>query len=54
MLMLRFIANDPDWAQSPNHVTKPGMEETVMGAYYPHGYYTTKAEFEARGPRPNP
>ena len=51
MLMLRFIANDPNWAQSPNHVTKPGMEEAVMGPYYPRGYYTTKAEFEATGPK---
>ncbi len=49
MLMLRFIANDPSWSESPSHVTKPGMEETVMGPYYPRGYYTTKAEFEAVG-----
>ncbi len=51
MLMLRFIANDPNWAQSPVNVTKPGMEEAVMGPYYPKGYYTTKADFEANGPR---
>jgi len=51
MLMLRFIANAPDWSQGPNHVTKPGMEEAVMGPYYPRGYYTTKAEFEAKGPK---
>jgi hypothetical protein len=51
MLMLRFIANDPDWKQSPNYVMKPGMEEAVMGPYYPRGYYTTKAEFEASGPK---
>ncbi len=51
MLMMRFIANDPDWAQSPEHVTKPGTEETVMGPYYPQGYYTTKADFEASGPK---
>ncbi len=49
MLMLRFIANDPDWAQSPAHVTRPGTEETVMGAYYPRGEYTTQAAFEATG-----
>jgi len=49
MLMLRFIANDPAWKQSLNHVTKPGMEEAVMGPYYPRGYYTTKAAFEASG-----
>jgi len=51
MLMLRFIANSPDWAQSPDHVTKPGMEEAVMGPYYPRGYYTTTAGFEANGPK---
>ncbi len=51
MLMLRFIANDPDWKQSPVNVTKPGMEEAVMGPYYPRGYYTTQAEFEANGPK---
>lgn len=51
MLLMRFIANDPNWAQSPTKITKPGMEEAVMGPYYPRGYYTTKAEFEARGPK---
>ena len=51
MLMLRFIANDPSWKQSPDYVTKPGMEEAVMGPYYPRGYYTDKATFEAQGPR---
>ncbi len=50
MLMLRFIANDPGWKHSPNRVTKPGMEEAVMGPYYPRGEYTTKAAFEATGP----
>jgi hypothetical protein len=49
MLMLRFIANDPKWAQAPNKVTKPGMEEAVMGPYYPRGEYTDKANFEASG-----
>lgn len=51
MLMLRIMANNPDWKQSPDYVTKPGMEEQVMGPYYPHGNYTTKAEFEADGPK---
>jgi len=51
MLMLRFIANAPDWEQSPGNVTKPGMEEAVMGPYYPRGYYTTKAQFETEGPK---
>jgi hypothetical protein len=51
MLMLRFISNDPDWVQSPNRVTKPGMEEAVMGPYYPRGEYTTKATFETSVPK---
>jgi hypothetical protein len=32
--------------QSPDKVTKPGMEEAVMGPYYPRGDYTDKATFE--------
>jgi len=51
MLMLRMIADNPSWAQSANHVGEPGMEEAVMGPYYPRGYYTDKAKFEAEGPR---
>lgn len=51
MLVLRFIANNPDWKQSPNHVTRPGMEKAVMGPYYPRSYCTTRAELEAEGPR---
>ncbi len=49
MLMLRFIANNPEWKQSPNQVTEPGMEEAVMGPYYPHGEYTDKETFEKLG-----
>jgi hypothetical protein len=51
MLILRMMANDPSWAQSPDAVSKPGTEEAVMGPYYPRGYYTTTAEFEAKGPK---
>ena len=50
MLMLRIMATNPDWQERPDNVTEPGMEEAVMGAYYPKGYYTTKASFEAEGP----
>jgi hypothetical protein len=49
-MLLRYISNDSKWKQSPNHVTEPGMEEAVMGPYYPRGYCTTTAEFEANGP----
>ncbi len=47
MLMLRIMANNPDWAQRPELVTKPGMEESVMGPYYPRGEYMDVAGFEA-------
>jgi hypothetical protein len=40
-----------DWEHSPARVTSPGMEAAVMGPYYPRGYYTTKATFEAEGAR---
>lgn len=51
MLMLRIMACNPDWEQSPEKVTKPGMEEQVMGPYLPKGKYTTKETFEAKGPK---
>jgi len=50
MLMMRIMANNPNWAQSPKKLTKPGTEEAVMGPYYPRGEYTDKATFEAKGP----
>lgn len=49
MLMLRIMANNPTWAERPDNITKPGMEEAVMGLYYQRGYYTTKEKFEAEG-----
>jgi hypothetical protein len=39
MLIMRIMFNNPSWAQSPDHVMRPGTEETVMGPYYPKGYY---------------
>lgn len=51
MLMLRIMATNPNWEQRPDNMTKPGMEESVMGPYYPKGYYTTKAKFESDGSR---
>ncbi len=51
MLMLRIMATNPSWAQRPDKVTKPGMEEAVMGPYLPRGHYTTKEAFETQGPR---
>jgi hypothetical protein len=49
MLMLRFMANNPDWPERPDNVTKPGDEEAVMGPYYPRGEYITKEAFEQKG-----
>lgn len=49
MLMLRIMANNPAWKQSPNYVTQPGMEKAVMGQYLPRGEYTDTASFEASG-----
>jgi hypothetical protein len=46
MLILRIMGNDPKWAQRPENVVTPGTEESVMGAYCPKGYYTTKEEFD--------
>jgi hypothetical protein len=43
---MRFIASDPNWANSPTKISKPGDEEAVMGPYYPRGEYTDKASFE--------
>ena len=51
MLLMRFMVCQPGWENSPAKVHKPGMEAAVMGPYYPRGYYTTKEEFEAKGPK---
>lgn len=50
MLLMRFMVPQQGWEHSPAKVTKPGMEAAVMGPYYPRGYYTTKALFEAGQP----
>ena len=51
MLLMRYMVCQPDWKNSPAKATKPGTAEAVMGPYYPRGYYTTKEEFEATGPK---
>ena len=53
MLMLRIMATNPGWKERPDNITEPGMEESVMGPYYPRSEYTTKAEFEANGLKRN-
>ena len=50
MLLMRFMVCHPDWQHSPAKAREPGTEEAIMGPYYPRGYYTTKADFEAQGP----
>lgn len=49
MLLMRFMVCQQGWNNSPQKATKPGMEEAVMGPYYPKGYYTTKERFESGG-----
>ncbi|HEY9113848.1 MAG TPA: DUF1254 domain-containing protein [Bacteroidales bacterium] len=49
MLMIRIMATNPNWKERPDNVTKPGMEEEIMGPYFPVGEYTDKATFEASG-----
>src|SRR6266536_1061442 len=51
MMIMRFMVCAEDWEHSPTKATTPGTEEEIMGPYYPRGYYTTKEEFEAEGPR---
>jgi hypothetical protein len=50
MLIKRMMANNPSWKERPNNITKPGTDPAVMGPYFPKGHYTTKSEFEAKGP----
>lgn len=52
MLLMRIMAPDPGWAESPANVTAPGMEAQTMGPYFPRSEYTTKAAFEALGSNP--
>ncbi len=49
MLIMRIMANNPNWKERPDNIKKPGTGEAVMGPYFPKGYYTTKADFETNG-----
>jgi hypothetical protein len=51
LMLMRFMACAEDWEHSPVRATTPGTEAEVMGPYFPRGYYTTREEFEANGPR---
>jgi hypothetical protein len=48
VLVMRNQLSSPAFEQSIQNVTVPGTEESVMGAYYPHGTYMTRQGFEAR------
>ncbi len=47
LLMVRNQVSNPTFAQSIAKVEHPGEEEAVMGAYYPHGTYTDKEQYES-------
>jgi hypothetical protein len=47
LLMMRNQVSNPTFAQSIANVAHPGEEEAVMGAYYPHGTYTDKEQYES-------
>jgi len=47
-LLMRLMVPNKNWTSSP---LQPGNLATVMGPYYPKGYYTTKADFEKNGVR---
>ena len=49
LLVMRFMACNPSWANSPEKATVPGTEAEVMGSYFPTGEYTDRATFEAKG-----
>ena len=51
MLQMRIMGTNPNWKERPEKVTQPGMEEEVMGPYFPCGEYTDKASFEDLGSR---
>jgi hypothetical protein len=49
MLLMRFMVPSKDWAHNPQKSRSSDDLASVMGPYYPRGYYTTKAQFEAEG-----
>jgi hypothetical protein len=50
-LYMRFMAPSPGFRQAPQNVTAPNTEAAVMGPYFPHARYWSKAAFERRGCR---
>ena len=49
VLTIREEIDSPTFAQGIDKVTTPDTERQVMGAYYPNGTYTTKAQFQKQG-----
>jgi len=41
--------NNPNWANTPDQITKPGTEPEIMGPYFPRLSYTDKKTFEEDG-----
>ena len=48
-LIIRNMLPAPDFAQAIQRIEKSGTEAQVMGDYFPHGTYTSKADFEKLG-----
>jgi len=48
-LYMRFMAPSPGFKHSPQNVTVPNAEPAVMGPYFPHARYWSKAAFARRG-----
>jgi hypothetical protein len=53
-LLMRYMVPHKDFKYSPLKASSPAELATVMGPYYPRGYYTTKAKFEAEGAKKPP
>jgi hypothetical protein len=50
LLVMRFMACNAAWANSPEKATAPGTEAEVMGPNFPVGEYTDREAFEATSP----
>ena len=49
VLASRNIIPSPKFKQTSWNVTAPNTAAQVMGPYYPTGYYTSRAAFQAKG-----
>jgi hypothetical protein len=53
-LLMRYMVPHKDFQYNPLKADTPDKLAQVMGPYYPRGYYTTKAKFEAEGVKKAP